>query len=65
MEEIKNNWKKWLYWFLFAVAVIIVYKAFDNFTDIMNALGTFFNVITPFIAGIFYFLHNNFSFLIN
>lgn len=53
MEEIKNNWKKWLYWFLFAVAVIIVYKAFDNFTDIMNALGTFFNVITPFIAGIF------------
>ena len=53
MNEIKSHWKKWVYWFLFSVAVIIVYKAFDNFTDVLNAIGTFFGVITPFLVGIF------------
>ena len=53
MNEIKSHWKKWVYWFLFAVAVIMVYKALDNFSDIMGAIGTFFEVITPFLAGIF------------
>lgn len=53
MNEVKNHWKKWVYWFLFAVAVIIVYKALDNFSDVINAIGTFLNVITPFLAGIF------------
>ena len=27
---------KWLYWFLFAVAVIFVYKTLDSFADITN-----------------------------
>ena len=36
-----------------AVAVIMVYKALDNFSDVMGAIGTFFEVITPFLAGIF------------
>ena len=53
MNEIKSHWKKWVYWFLFAVAVIIVYKALDNFSDVIGAIGTFFEVITPFLAGIF------------
>ena len=53
MNEVKSHWKKWVYWFVFAVAVIIVYKALDNFSNIMGALGTFFNVIAPFLAGIF------------
>ena len=53
MNEIKSHWKKWVYWFLFAVAVIVVYKALDNFSDVMGAIGTFFEVITPFLAGIF------------
>ena len=53
MDEIKSHGKKWLYWFLFAVAVIIVYKALDSFTDVMNAVGTFLGVIAPFLAGIF------------
>ena len=42
MNEIKSHWKKWVYWFLFAVAVIIVYKALDNFLDVIGAIGTFF-----------------------
>lgn len=53
MNEVKSHWKKWVYWFVFAVAVIIVYKALDNFSNIMGVLGTFFNVIAPFLAGIF------------
>ena len=53
MNEIKSHWKKWVYWFLFAVAVILVYKALDNFTDVMGVIGTFFEVIAPFLAGIF------------
>ena len=53
MNEIRSHWKKWIYWFVFAVAVIIVYKAFDNFTDVVNAISTFFGVIAPFFVGIF------------
>ena len=32
----KNNITEWLYWFLLAVATIIVYKFLDNF----SAIGT-------------------------
>ena len=53
MSQIKSHWKKWVYWFLFAVAVIMVYKALDNFSDVMGVIGTFFEVIAPFLAGIF------------
>lgn len=53
MNEIKNHWKKWIYWFLLGVAIIIVYKALDNFTDVMSVVNKFFDIITPFFAGIF------------
>lgn len=53
MNEIKNHGKKWLYWFVLAVAIIIVYKALDNFTDVMGAVMKFFDIITPFLVGIF------------
>ncbi len=53
MNEIKNHGKKWLYWFVLAVAIILVYKLLDNFTDVMGGIGTFFDIITPFFAGIF------------
>ncbi len=53
MNEIKNHWKKWLYWFLLGVAIIIVYKTLDNFGDITNSIGTFFSIISPFLVGIF------------
>lgn len=52
MNEIKNHWKKWLYWFALGVAIIIVYKALDNFTDIMGAVTKFFDIIAPFFVGI-------------
>lgn len=51
MKEIKKNMSKWMYWFLLGVAIIIVYKVLDNFTSIGGAIGKFFNIITPFLAG--------------
>ena len=51
MNEVKKHWKKWLYWFLFAIAVITVYKTLDNFNDIMNFINKFLNIMTPFFAG--------------
>lgn len=53
MNEIKNHGKKWLYWFALGVAIIVVYKALDNFTDVMGAVTKFFDIIAPFLAGIF------------
>ncbi len=48
----KRNWTKWLYWFTFAVAVIIVYKTLDNFTEIGNWIANFLTTIMPFIIGL-------------
>lgn len=53
MEKIKNEWKKWLYWFLLGFAIIIVYNIFNNFEEVSQVLGKFFDVVAPFIAGIF------------
>ena len=52
MDEIKNKGKKWLYWFLLGVAIIVVYKALDNFGDVMGVFAKFFEIITPFLVGI-------------
>ena len=53
MEELKNYSKKWIYWFLLGVALIVVYKALDNFTNVSEVIGGFFNVIAPFLVGVF------------
>ena len=52
MREIKKNLSKWMYWFLLAISVILVYKILDNFTSIGNAISNFFSVITPFLSGL-------------
>ena len=51
MNEVKKHWAKWLYWYIFAVAVISVYKTLDSFGDIINFINGFFKVIAPFLAG--------------
>ena len=53
MNEIKHNWKKWLYWFCLGVALICIYKILDNYENVMAGLNTFFGVISPFLIGIF------------
>ena len=52
MKEVKKNLSKWMYWFLLAVSVILVYKFLDNFSIITKTIGNFFNVIKPFLAGV-------------
>lgn len=52
MNEIKKNWRKWLYWFFLGVAIIAVYKTLDNFTNILSEVKKFFSVIGPFLSGI-------------
>ena len=52
MGEKKRVITKWLYWFLFAVAIIVVYKTLDNFTAIGNWMKNLLDVLMPFIIGI-------------
>ncbi len=52
MDKKTNIWGKWLYWFIFAVSVIIVYKTLDNFSDITNWIKGVFEIMMPFIIGI-------------
>ncbi len=51
MEKNHTNWRKWFGAFLFAVAVIIVYKTFDNLGSIFSALGKILSLFTPFVIG--------------
>ncbi len=53
MNEIKHNWKRWLYWFFLGLALICIYKILDNYENVMGVLNTFFGVISPFLIGIF------------
>ena len=51
MNEVKKNLSKWMYWFLLAVSVILVYKFLDNFVAIGESIGNFFDIIKPFLSG--------------
>ena len=51
MNEVKRHWTKWLYWFIFAVAVIAVYKTLDSFGEIIDFINKFLSIIAPFLAG--------------
>ncbi len=52
-ENKKEQLKKWGYWFLLGLALIIIYKCLDNFTDVTGVIGNFLSVIAPFFVGIF------------
>ena len=43
--------KKYFGLFVLAVAVIIVYKTFDNLGDIFTAIRNFIGLLTPFVIG--------------
>lgn len=48
MEGKKRTLTKWLYWFVFAVAVILVYKTVDNLGEIsiwFKKLFSIFNAV--------------------
>jgi predicted PurR-regulated permease PerM len=47
-----KEWKKWLFWFSFAVASIIVYKTIDSVGIIFTALGNLFKLLMPFLMAL-------------
>lgn len=49
-----KEWKKWLFWFSFAVATVIVYKTIDSVTEIFAVIGNFFDLLMPFILAILF-----------
>lgn len=53
MNEIKNHWKKWMYWFSLGLSIIVIYKALDNFGQVTETINKFLNIIAPFFVGIF------------
>ena len=44
-----SEFKRYFSIFILAVAVIAVYKTFDNLADIFSALGSFFSILTPIL----------------
>ena len=55
----KKDFKKSIFWFIFALALIIAYKTIDSIAFAFEAIGSFFSIITPFIiaAAIAYMLY--------
>ena len=47
-----KEWKRWLFWFSFAVASIIVYKTIDSVSTIFNAISGFLNLLMPFFLAV-------------
>lgn len=52
MKDIKKNLSKWMYWFILAVAIILVYKFVDNITSIGDIIKNFFEIISPFLTAL-------------
>ena len=52
MEEIKQGCKKRISWLLIAIAVVIVYKMLDNFSNVQDWFSTFFTILKPFLIGV-------------
>ena len=52
MKNIKKNLSKWMYWFILAVAVILVYKFVDNITSIGDIIKNFLEIISPFLTAL-------------
>ena len=50
--EKKKNWTKWLYWFVFAVAIIAVYKILDRFDDVSAWFKRLNSILMPFFMGV-------------
>lgn len=48
----RKNWAKWVYWFTFAVAVIIVYKTIDSFNDVLIWIKKLNSILMPFYIGV-------------
>ena len=59
MNKSNFEWPKWIPITIIGILLIIVYKAFENLSQIGAAIGGFFSAISPLIFGILfsYFLY--------
>ena len=46
-----KEWRKWLFWFSFAVATVIVYKTIDSVVEIFAWIKGFINLLMPFLMA--------------
>ncbi|MBR5808559.1 MAG: AI-2E family transporter, partial [Clostridia bacterium] len=46
-----DKYRNWIVAFVFAVAVIAVYKTFDNFYKVAEIIGVFVKSLSPFVIG--------------
>lgn len=53
MENKKEKIRKWGFWFLLGLSLIVILKCLDNFTAVTDVIGNFLNIIAPFFVGIF------------
>lgn len=52
MKNEKGNIKKWIYWFTFALAVIIVFNVLSNISYVTSWIGELIKVLMPFGIGL-------------
>ncbi len=52
MSEKKKSLTKWIYWFTLGVAIIVVYKLLDNFSQIGDWFKGLLDILMPFIMGL-------------
>lgn len=48
----EKEWKKWIFWFSFAVASIIVYKTIDSVSAVFLGITNFLELLAPFLMAI-------------
>lgn len=48
----KKNWKKWIGWFIFVVAIIFVYRTIEDFQNILVSISKIISILMPFIAAV-------------
>ena len=46
-----DKYRNWVIAFVFAVAVIAVYKTFDNFYKVAEIIGLIIKSLSPFVIG--------------
>ena len=47
----KEKLRKWLWYFSFPAAAILLFKLYDNFGAALSLIGRFFQILAPFVGG--------------
>lgn len=47
----KEKIRKWLWYFSFPAAAILLFKLYDNFGNALYLIGRFFQILAPFVGG--------------